>query len=178
RWQRDYNQRFQISINISPIQFECLDSRIESWLQQLRNQGLSGQSLVAEITEGVMMNPSPETREKLLAFKDAGVQVALDDFGTGYSSLAYISEYDIDYLKIDQHFVRKLLHTSEAYDLCKAIIDMAHNLNIKVIAEGIETEEQHRILKELGCDYGQGYLYSRPLVMAEFEKLMVENRVL
>lgn len=178
RWQRDYNQRFQISINISPIQFECLDSRIESWLQQLRNQGLSGQSLVAEITEGVMMNPSPETREKLLAFKDAGVQVALDDFGTGYSSLAYISEYDIDYLKIDQHFVRKLLHTSEAYDLCKAIIDMAHNLGIKVIAEGIETDEQHRILKELGCDYGQGYLYSRPLVMAEFEKLMVENRVL
>ena len=172
RWQRDYSERFQISINISPIQFECLDSNIESWLQQLKQQGLAGRSLVAEITEGVMMNPSPETRQKLLAFKDAGVQVALDDFGTGYSSLAYISEYDIDFLKIDQHFVRKLLHTAESYDLCKAIIDMAHNLGIKVIAEGIETEEQHSMLKEMGCDYGQGYLYSKPLTIADFEQAM------
>ena len=173
--QNRYNSRFQISVNVSPVQFASLDSKISDWLEQLALMGLSGDSIVAEITEGMMMTSSAEVRAKMIAFKDAGVQVSLDDFGTGYSSLAYISEYDIDYLKIDQYFVRNLSVTSDAYTLCKAIIMMAHNLGIKVIAEGIETEQQERLLKELGCDYGQGYLYSKPVSLGDFEQLLHEH---
>ncbi len=174
--QSRYDSRFQISVNVSPIQFDSLDSNISDWLGQLESMGLSGDSIVAEITEGMMMTSSAEVRAKMIAFKDAGVQVSLDDFGTGYSSLAYISEYDIDYLKIDQYFVRNLSITSDAYTLCKAIIMMAHNLGIKVIAEGIETEQQERLLQELGCDYGQGYLYSKPVSLGDFEQLLHEQR--
>ncbi|MBU2965933.1 EAL domain-containing protein [Amphritea sp. 2_MG-2023] len=174
--QQQYNPDFQLSVNISPVQFESLDSNISSWLEQLSSMGLSGQSVVAEITEGMMMSRSTEIREKMNAFKAAGVQVALDDFGTGYSSLAYISEYDIDYLKIDQYFVKNLALSSDAYTLCKAIIMMAHNLGIKVVAEGIETEQQHRLLLDLGCDYGQGYLYSKAVDLDAFEQLLRGQR--
>lgn len=174
--QQKYDADFQLSVNISPVQFESLDSNISSWLEQLGSLALSGQSVVAEITEGMMMSGSDEIREKMIAFKTAGVQVALDDFGTGYSSLAYISEYDIDYLKIDQYFVKNLSLRSDAYTLCKAIIVMAHNLGIKVIAEGVETEQQHRLLLELGCDFGQGYLYSRPVKLGDFEQLLHDRR--
>ncbi|WP_428034565.1 EAL domain-containing protein [Amphritea sp.] len=173
--QSRYDSRFQVSVNVSPIQFDSLDSNISDWLEQLESMGLSGDSIVAEITEGMMMTSSAEVRAKMIAFKDAGVQVSLDDFGTGYSSLAYISEYDIDYLKIDQYFVRNLSLTSDAYTLCKAIIMMAHNLGIKVIAEGIETEQQEWLLQELGCDYGQGYLYSKPVSRGDFEQLLREQ---
>ncbi|RTE66144.1 EAL domain-containing protein [Amphritea opalescens] len=175
--QQHYDPDFQLSVNISPIQFESLDSNISTWLQQLSSMGLSGQSVVAEITEGMMMSRSAEIREKMNAFKTAGVQVALDDFGTGYSSLAYISEYDIDYLKIDQYFVKNLTLSSDAYMLCKAIIMMAHNLGIKVVAEGIETEQQHRLLLDLGCDYGQGYLYSKAVDLGAFEQLLHDQRL-
>lgn len=174
--QQQYNPDFQLSVNISPVQFESLDSNISSWLEQLSSMALSGQSVVAEITEGMMMSRSTEIREKMNAFKAAGVQVALDDFGTGYSSLAYISEYDIDYLKIDQYFVKNLALSSDAYTLCKAIIMMAHNLGIKVVAEGIETEQQHRLLLDLGCDYGQGYLYSKAVDLDAFEQLLRGQR--
>ncbi|MDO6561774.1 EAL domain-containing protein [Amphritea sp. 1_MG-2023] len=170
-----YHPAFQVSVNISPVQFESLDSNISSWLEQLGAMALSGDSIVAEITEGMMMSDAAEIREKMIAFEAAGVQVALDDFGTGYSSLAYISEYDIDYLKIDRYFVKNLSLSSDAYTLCKAIIVMAHNLGIKVIAEGIETEQQHRLLLELGCDLGQGYLYSKPLTLGDFEQLLYDQ---
>ncbi|MCK5354400.1 MAG: EAL domain-containing protein, partial [Methyloprofundus sp.] len=95
-----------------------------------------------------------------------------DDFGTGYSSLAYLNKFDIDYLKIDQSFTRNLVDSSADQALCEAIIVMAHKLGLKVIAEGIETEEQLQLLKAAGCDYGQGYLFSRPVPADEFIKLI------
>ncbi|HJV74934.1 MAG TPA: EAL domain-containing protein, partial [Noviherbaspirillum sp.] len=109
--------------------------------------------------------------QQLLAFRDRGVQVALDDFGTGYSSLAYLKKFDIDYLKIDQAFVRNLAPGSDDMALCEAMIVMAHKLGIKVIAEGVETEQQRALLAASKCDYGQGYLFSRPVPAEEFERL-------
>jgi sensor c-di-GMP phosphodiesterase-like protein len=101
-------------------------------------------------------------------FRGAGIQVSIDDFGTGYSSLAYLKKFDVDLLKIDQSFVQHLAPDSESMALCEAIIVMAHKLGIKVIAEGIETEQQCELLTAAGCDYGQGYLFSHPLPAAEF----------
>ena len=109
----------------------------------------------------------------LLQFRDAGIQVALDDFGTGYSSLSYLKKFDIDYLKIDKSFVDHLSTDDSDVALCEAIIVMAHKLGLKVIAEGIETEAQRQILADAGCDYGQGYLFSRPVPPQEFEKLLI-----
>ena len=99
------------------------------------------------------------------------MQVALDDFCTGYSSLSYLKKFDIDYFKIDQTFIRNLASDSSDMALCEAMIVMAHKLGIKVIAEGVETEQQRNLLKQIECDYGQGYLFSRPVPAEEFEKL-------
>ncbi|HEY3328328.1 MAG TPA: EAL domain-containing protein [Novimethylophilus sp.] len=170
-WRAAFHAEFQISVNKSPMQLYDENATGAAWSDHLRQLGLPGQSIVVEITEGLLMEAGPAVIDKLLAFRDAGVQVALDDFGTGYSSLSYLKKFDIDYLKIDQSFVRNLTPDSSDLALCEAIIVMAHKLGIKVIAEGIETPQQRGLLAAAGCDYGQGYLFSRPLPAAEFESL-------
>jgi EAL domain-containing protein (putative c-di-GMP-specific phosphodiesterase class I) len=121
------------------------------------------------------MDTSKNLKEKLLAFRDAGVQVSLDDFGTGYSSLSYLNKFSIDYIKIDRSFINNLSLNKDNYALCEAIIAMAHKLNIKVIAEGIETESQYNFLKNNGCDYGQGYYFAKPLIEKDFETYLLEK---
>jgi EAL domain-containing protein (putative c-di-GMP-specific phosphodiesterase class I) len=130
---------------------------------------------VVEITEGLLMDANEVVNAKLLQFRDAGIQVALDDFGTGYSSLSYLQRFDIDYIKIDQSFVRSLAPGAHDLALCEAIIVMAHKLNMKVIAEGVETLAQRELLMAAGCDYAQGYLFARPLPRDAFESLLQSN---
>jgi len=113
--------------------------------------------------------------KKLKAFRRQGMQISLDDFGTGYSSLSYLKKFNIDYLKIDRAFVSHLTDGSDDMALCEAIIVMAHKLGIKVIAEGIETEEQRRLLVSAGCDYGQGYLFSRPISAEKLDEFLSAN---
>jgi EAL domain-containing protein (putative c-di-GMP-specific phosphodiesterase class I) len=173
-WQHKYHPDFQVSINTSPRQFLCEGNLHQQWLDFLQEVDLPTNSVVVEITEGVLMDANMHNTNQLLMFRDAGLEVALDDFGTGYSSLAYLKRFDIDYLKIDKAFVRNLTENSDDQVLCEAIIVMAHKLGIKVIAEGVETEEQRRILVEAGCDYGQGYFFSRPLPVDQFEKAMAK----
>jgi len=136
---------------------------------------VKGCQLVVEITERMLMRTDGASRDKLLAFRDAGVSVALDDFGTGYSSLSYLKRFDIDFLKIDQLFVRNITAGSDDLALCQAIIAMAHRLGLKVVAEGVATEEQHWLLAEAGCDYAQGFLYSQPLNARHFEALLMQG---
>ncbi|WP_051299853.1 bifunctional diguanylate cyclase/phosphodiesterase [Methylobacter luteus] len=171
-WRERHHADFQISINKSPIQFHNKSNSHAAWFEHMRQQGLSGQSIVVEITEGLLLDASTTITDQLLDFRDAGVQVALDDFGTGYSSLSYLKKFDIDYLKIDRSFVSNLAPGSDDMALCEAIIVMAHKLGIKVIAEGVETVQQRNLLSTVGCDYGQGYLFSKPLPAVEFEKLL------
>lgn len=160
---------FQISINKSPVQF-CNDGHCrDQWAAYLHRQGLSGRNIVVEITEGLLMDEQSVALDILLEFKNAGIQVAIDDFGTGYSSLAYLKKFDIDYLKIDQSFTRNLAPDSDDLVLCEAIVIMAHKLGLRVIAEGVETLEQRDLLVQIGCDYGQGYLFSKPLPAGQFE---------
>lgn len=174
-WQAAYGKDFQVSINKSPVQFYAAVAR--EWATRLQQVGLSGQSIVVEITEGLLLDANNTVSEQLLNLRDAGIQVAIDDFGTGYSSLSYLKKFDIDYLKIDQSFVRNLSEDSSDRVLCEAIITMAHRLGMKVIAEGVETQQQCDLLKQAGCDYGQGYLFARPLTAEAFDEFMAGNFV-
>ena len=165
-----HHPQFQISVNKSPIQFRDDGSHHNAWYAYLQELNLPGQSIAVEITEGLLLDAASVVTEKLLAFRDAGIQVALDDFGTGYSSLSYLKKFDIDYLKIDQSFTRNLAPGSNDMALSEAIIVMAHKLDLQVIAEGVETEEQRELLVAAGCDYAQGYLFAKPMPAKEFEK--------
>jgi EAL domain-containing protein (putative c-di-GMP-specific phosphodiesterase class I) len=171
-WRSRLDPELQISINVSPVQFQSTTNSQLDWFAHMEDESLPGQALVVEITEGLLMDASERITDKLLAFRDAGVHVSLDDFGTGYSSLSYLKRFDIDYLKIDQAFVRNLEANSDDHALCEAIIVMAHKLGIKVIAEGVETEQQKTLLTEADCDFGQGYYFSRPLPKEQFEALI------
>jgi diguanylate cyclase (GGDEF)-like protein len=170
RWRAARDAEFQVSVNKSPAQFRDAGKAHATWFDYLRELGLPGSAIVVEITEGLLLDASAAVTGQLLEFRDAGLQVAIDDFGAGYSSLSYLRKFDIDYLKIDQSFVRNLEPVSEDLVLCEAIIAMAHKLGIKVIAEGVETAGQRDLLAAAGCDYAQGYLFSRPVPAGEFEK--------
>jgi EAL domain-containing protein (putative c-di-GMP-specific phosphodiesterase class I) len=153
------------------VQFQSDLHEETAWPSYLEKHGIPGQSIIVEITEGVLLKAGTSITEQLLRFRDAGMEVSLDDFGIGYSSLAYLQKFDIDNLKIDQAFVRNLTPESDDMALCKAIIAMAHTLGMKVIAEGVETPEQRDLLAAAGCDYGQGFLFSRPLPARDFPTL-------
>ena len=173
QWSNSYDSSFQITINISPVQFKT-ESQLftKAWQQCLQELKLSGQNVIVEITEGLLLNADDEVIDKLLWLRDTGIQVAIDDFGTGYSSLSYLKKFDIDYLKIDKSFVHNLEIDNNNIALSEAIIMMAHKLGLKVIAEGVETEQQKQMLIDADCDYAQGYLYSRPVPADEFEALL------
>lgn len=174
-WRKTLHKDFQISVNKSPVQLTASDEGQSRWFDFLKELGLPGESITVEITEGVFLNKSALVTEKLLGFRDAGMQVSLDDFGTGYSSLSYLLKFDIDYIKIDQSFVQNLSIKAEDMVLCEAMIVMAHKLGIKVIAEGIETQVQLGMLLNAGCDYGQGYLLAKPLSAKAFERMHKER---
>ncbi|OWW19259.1 putative bifunctional diguanylate cyclase/phosphodiesterase [Noviherbaspirillum denitrificans] len=171
RWTELTGTLFQVSVNASPVQF-MQRKRALHWGRYLSELGLAWNSMSVEITEGVLFNTSSSTAEQLLDMRDAGIQVAIDDFGTGYSSMAYLKRFDVDYLKIDQSFVRGTAPNSTRRTIAETIIVMAHKLGLKVIAEGVETPEQRDWLQHAGCDFGQGYLFSQPVPPEEFEQLL------
>ena len=172
QWRTTLNPGFQISVNKSPVQFHQSGKTSEPWVRQLQAMGLPGESILVEITEGLLLDSSASVAGQLQEMHDAGIQVALDDFGTGYSSLSYLRKFDIDYIKIDQSFVRHLIPGCTDLALCKAIIVMAHELGIKVIAEGVETTQQRDLLAAAGCDYAQGYLFAQSMSAPDFENFM------
>jgi len=174
-WRASLSPEFQISVNTSPVQYHNTDNKLNLWLSYLNSLELPGNAIVAEITEGVLMDIHGEILDKLRAFREDDIQISLDDFGTGYSSLSYLRKFEIDYLKIDQSFVRNMKSNSKDIALCEAIIAMAHKLGIKVIAEGIETQEHKELLFNAGCDFGQGYLFSKPLPAADFQTLLTRH---
>jgi len=176
RWRKLYPQ-LQVSINVSPAQFMGKDMRSDAWLDYLSSMGMKGEEIVVEITERLLMEMDTEVSSKLIAFRDAGVQIALDDFGTGYSSMSYLKRFDIDYIKIDQCFVRNLGRESDDLVLCEAMIGMAHRLGLKVVAEGVETATQRDLLVAAGCDFAQGYLFSPAVQADRFEELLREGTI-
>lgn len=177
QWQKRLGYIIQISVNMSPIQFKFMNKF--TWLDELTQLGLPGSCINVEITEGLLLKDSAIVQEYLLEFRNNGIEVSIDDFGTGFSSLSYLKKFDIDYLKIDYSFISQLLDSETDRTLVEAIIVMAHKLDIKTIAEGVETQAQQDLLIQFGCDYVQGFLYSKPVKKKVFEKLLLErsNRV-
>ncbi len=175
-WRARLDPRFQISVNKSPVQFHRADEDRAQWLRELAALRLPRHALTVEITESLLLDPSANVADHLLALRGAGIGVSLDDFGTGYSSLAYLQRYDIDFIKIDKSFVAGLAAGSNDLALCKAMIVMAHQLGIAVIAEGVETAAQRELLHEAGCDYGQGYLFAQAMPAAQFEAWFSQPR--
>lgn len=168
------NQAFQISVNKSPVQFhENVNSG--DWVAYLSEINLPAKQIVVEITEGLLLKLDSHIKTRLLQYRDAGIEIAIDDFGTGYSSLAYLNQFGIDYLKIDQSFTRNLQPGSSELTISEAIIVMAHKLGLRVIAEGVETEVQRDLLAVAGCDFVQGFLYSKPIPANDFEALLAKN---
>lgn len=157
---------FPVAFNVSPLVFQR-PHLVESIRDKLESYGLPGSCLQVEITEGLLLDNTPATITKLSQLRELGIQVAIDDFGTGYSSLSYLKRLPIDKIKIDRAFVQEV--TSDRYDaaIIRAIIDMAHQLGLKVVAEGVETEDQYWFLLRQACDEFQGYLFARPMPLED-----------
>jgi diguanylate cyclase (GGDEF)-like protein/PAS domain S-box-containing protein len=160
--QRDAPPVLTICVNLSPKQFTQADLT-EGVTRILSETGLPSSCLALEITEGTIMESTDCASAVLAELKQLGVQLAIDDFGTGYSSLSYVHRFPIDSLKIDRSFVSEMSSQGEPSEIVRAIVNLAHNLGLDVIAEGVETRSQLDHLARLGCDYGQGYLFSPPV---------------
>ena len=174
RWSEKTGTPFQVGVNKSPVQF-LSQARDDGWLAYLQNHGMPGAGITVEITEGLLLNASAAVADKLIEYRDAGIQLAIDDFGTGYSSLAFLKKFDIDYLKIDPSFVHDIATDEGDRAIAESMIVMAHRLGLKVIAEGIETREQCKLLQHAGCDFGQGFLYAMPAPAEEFERMLMRG---
>jgi EAL domain-containing protein (putative c-di-GMP-specific phosphodiesterase class I) len=160
------NKLIPVGINKSPLQFLRQDEGSD-WLHYLQQMAIPANSIIVEITEGLLLHPSDNVNKTLIQYADSGMRLAIDDFGTGYSSMSYLHKFHIDYLKIDQSFVRDIDTNASHRTIAETIIIMAHRLGLEVIAEGIENRLQMDILAQAGCDYGQGYYFSRPVVEPE-----------
>ena len=170
-WQEKYNPVFRIAINLSPRQFR--DPELVNYMADaLKRTSLTSESLELEITEGVLMSGHAYINDALDQLNSLGVGVAMDDFGTGYSSLSYLRSYPFNTLKIDRSFIMGICEETADRELINAIIAMAHGLNLKVIAEGVETEKQLSYLKKVGCDYAQGYLFCKPVSAGELDSML------
>lgn len=153
--------KVEICLNISPLQF-ARPGNIEHFLSAIQARNIPGNQFCFEITERLLLELSPNTMEMLERLHNVGIKLAIDDFGTGYSSLAYLHKFMIDYVKIDKSFISRLTDNEKNQALCKTMIYMGNQLNIKLIAEGVETVAQETLLKQMGCHYSQGYLRAKP----------------
>lgn len=175
RWRRVYGVDVELSVNVSPVQFE--QHAKLPWLTRVVNAGLPPNSLTIELTEGVLVSDAAQVTRCLDALHAAGARVSIDDFGTGFSSLSYLKQFDVDYLKIDKSFIDRLTEDGSDRALTEAIVDLAHRLGIETIAEGVETGAQRAILAALGCDYIQGYHFSPAVPREAFERLLEREMV-
>ncbi len=163
----------QVAINVSPIQFRDigLAQQIESTLAEF---GISPSDIYVEVTEGALMEDVARSETILRALKSLGVKLSLDDFGTGYSSLSYLKLFPFDKVKIDQSFVRNMLTNNEDAVIATVVVSMAHGLGLRVIAEGVETEEQCAFLRDNLCDEIQGYFFSKAVPMAAMQDMLAQ----
>jgi diguanylate cyclase (GGDEF)-like protein/PAS domain S-box-containing protein len=160
-----------LSVNLSTVQL--FDEGFCAWVEkEMRRNDVGSGSLAFELTESVFMRDRDNLREKILKLKNLGIEFHLDDFGTGYSSLSYLKMFQVDKLKIDKSFIRDITHDASDLTLVVTMIQMAHNLGIKVIAEGVETQEQLDLLASHCCDQYQGFFCSHPLPSPEFNRYL------
>ena len=162
-----------VAVNLSAVQFRRpgLTDLLERILTET---GLPPFLLVLEITESVIMEDERPVQEALRALAATGARLAIDDFGTGYSSLAYLKRFPVHHLKIDRAFVKDLGHDPDDEVIVRTIVQLGHSLGLQIVAEGVETEQQSRILMRHGCDFAQGFLYGRPEPAQAFRRRLAE----
>jgi diguanylate cyclase (GGDEF)-like protein/PAS domain S-box-containing protein len=160
-----------ISVNVSPRQFRH-DDIVNTIAAALQDSGLPAEALQIELTEGLAMHDAEHHVAMLNEIKALGVQIAIDDFGTGYSSLSYLKRFPVDQLKVDRSFVSGLPGDADDAAIVSAIVTLGHQLGLRVVAEGVENEAQNALLRTIGCDEMQGYLFGRPAPVAEFERTL------
>ncbi len=161
-WEESGLPVIKIAINLSPRQFVQKDL-VDIINREIREQGVSAEKIQVEITESMIIQDIERVIQILNNLKSSGISIAIDDFGTGFSSLEYLKRFPIDKLKIDKSFVASVLQNQDDASIVQAVIALGHNMNMQIIAEGVETEEQVRFLQDRSCDYGQGYFFSKPL---------------
>ncbi len=170
------DQPITASVNLSTVQF--INPHLADHIQEIvEEKKLNAEYLRFEITESALMTDMENANIMLLKLKSHKHKLYMDDFGTGYSSLSYLRHFPVDVLKIDQSFVKWMGVDEESDTIVKTIIELAHNLRMEVVAEGIETEEHLALLREMNCDYGQGYLFSKPVDAQSATALLRENPV-
>ncbi|HXL75383.1 MAG TPA: EAL domain-containing protein [Burkholderiales bacterium] len=170
-WQAQGLEPPRIAVNVSQLQLRR-KTFVEDVRGALRAEGADGGGVDLEITESLLMHDVDESIRKLAALRDLGLRISLDDFGTGFSSLAYLSRLPLDTLKIDRGFVQGMTENPHDTSIVGTIISLAQALRLKVVAEGVETEQQAQLLRLLRCDQGQGFLFSRPVPAEEIEALL------
>jgi diguanylate cyclase (GGDEF)-like protein/PAS domain S-box-containing protein len=175
-WQEKFpdGERLTVSVNLSAKQFHHPDL-VEVIHSAITESGLPAPSLGIEITEGVLIDNTSTAGAMLGEMRKLGAQIYLDDFGTGYSSLSYLQRFPIDAVKIDRSFVSRMGPRAEGHEIVKAIVTLAHNLKMRVIAEGIETQDQLAVLRMLKCGYGQGWLFSKPVCHEDASELLLQE---
>ena len=174
-WLNQSSVDFRIAINISPRQFRN-KSLPDDLVRVLRQHNVPSRLLEIEITEGVLISECEHIEKALIKLDTYGINIAMDDFGTGYSSLNYLRKYPFNIIKIDRSFINDISVDEADGKLVKASIAMAHALGLKVIAEGVETEEQHYMLKTFNCDYAQGYLFGKPMKASKISEMISSCR--
>jgi diguanylate cyclase (GGDEF)-like protein/PAS domain S-box-containing protein len=170
-WSRAIRHRFKISLNLSPLQLLQAQVQCMAWQQKLTPGGLGGENFVIEISEDLLQDDSLPVAAQLQAFQDAGVGVSVDHAGAGLATFLALKRRSVDYFKIEKATIHQLAPDSDALAIVHALVVMAHHLDLKVIAEGVETLQQHRLLCGVGCDLGQGFFYARPMPGDEIEAL-------
>jgi len=174
RWGEHCDHAVQVGVNLSALQFLQGDL-IADVKNSLEESGLSAERLDLELTESMLVENPERTIETLMQLKDLGISISMDDFGTGYSSLSYLTKFPLDTLKVDRAFVMNLPDDSDAVAIASAIVSMAQQLNLHIVAEGIETNDQVGFLHKLGCHVGQGYLFSKPIPGDEFIAILKDG---
>lgn len=175
-WMRRGLKFGTVAVNMSALQFDRSDP-VKIIAQAINRSGLSPKLLDLEITESIMVKNFDRMAGHLAALSRLGVDISIDDFGVGYSSLSYLRKFSVNRIKIDRSFVQAIDKDSTNQALAKAIVDMAHSLHIRVVAEGIETEEELRVLQAMNCDEGQGYYFAKPMSSSAFVNYLANRRV-
>ncbi len=178
KWsQKPETAKLSLSINVSAQEFNQEDY-VAQVLSVLERSGAKPSLLKLELTESMLVNDVDDIITKMTELKAAGVRISLDDFGTGYSSLSYLKKLPLDQLKVDQSFVREMLSSSQDEAIVRTVVSLAQNMDLDVIAEGVETEEQRQFLQSIGCFTIQGYLITRPLRIADFNEFLSKRMLL
>jgi len=175
-WRRSGLDNIRVSVNLSPVQFQRQSLPLLV-MQVLKETGLEASSLELELTENILMQDIDQVVIQLQQLRELGVQISIDDFGTGFSSLNYVKRLPVDRLKIDQSFVRDLPSDPSDRAIVVAIVNLAHSLDMDVVAEGVETAEQLQIVRDVGCDEVQGFFFGQPMTSGHFESFMMPRRL-